>query len=458
MYRPRDSSPIPTGPSGSTVRYVDPFRDRSGFARMTAEERRLLGVVNQRIAAKPTLPAVIDFLFDEMQHLIPCDRMSLAFVEEEGRRVIAHHVRTTYRAPLLVGGYAQDLNETSLGAVLEAGTPRIIGDLEQYVAEHPRSSSSRLLALEGVRSSLTCPLLVEGRVVGFMFRSSRERASFSRRHVELQMSISERLSQAVEKAWHIEQLEEANRAYLEMLGFVSHELKSPVASMVTDARLVADGYLGPVSDVQRAKLERFISKGDYLLDLVREYLDLARVEGNELQMNVTRGVRFEDEVVLPAIELVRAEIEAHGMSISVDCSQTPRLLVDCDSTLVKIVLVNLLANAVHYGREDGRIVVRVTASRERFSVRVWNEGVGFAATDIPKLFRRFSRLTTLGENEGARRRGTGLGLYSAWRIVQLHGGRIRAASQPGDWAEFRFDIPQPPPAPGNPNADSVAAR
>ncbi len=458
MNRPRDTSPIPIGPSGSVVRFVDPFRDRSGFSHMTAEERRLLGVVNQRIAAKPSLLAVIDFLFDEMQGLIPCDRMSLAFVEEEGRRVIAHHVRTTYRAPLLVRGYAQDLSETSLGAVLETGTPRIIGDLEQYVAEHPHSRSSRLLALEGVRSSLTCPLLVDGRVVGFMFRSSRERASFSRRHVELQMSISERLSQAVEKAWRIEQLEEANRAYLEMLGFVSHELKSPVASMVTDARLVADGYLGPVSDAQRAKLERFISKGDYLLDLVREYLDLARVEGNELQMNASPGVRFEDEVLLPAIELVRAEIEAHGMSISVDCSQTPRLLVECDSTLLKIVLVNLLANAVHYGKEGGSIKITVSASGGRFAVRVWNDGIGFASTDIPKLFRRFSRLARPAESEGPRRRGTGLGLYSAWRIIQLHGGHIGAASQRGDWAEFRFDIPQPLPAPAGLNARAAAAR
>ena len=137
------------------------------------------------------------------------------------------------------------------------------------------------------------------------------------------MSISERLSQAVEKAWRIEQLEEANRAYLEMLGFVSHELKSPVASMVTDARLVADGYLGPVSAAQRAKLERLITKGDYLLDLVREYLDLARVEGNELQVHMqSSNVPFEDQILAPSIELVRPEIEAHGMSI------TRRLVAD----------------------------------------------------------------------------------------------------------------------------------
>ena len=61
------------------------------------------------------------------------------------------------------------------------------------------------------------------------------------------MAITERLSQAVEKAWRIEQLEEANHAYTQMLGFVSHELKSPVASMVTDAQLLTQGYLGDLT-------------------------------------------------------------------------------------------------------------------------------------------------------------------------------------------------------------------
>ena len=137
---------------------------------------------------------------------------------------------------------------------------------------------------EGVRSSLTCPLIVEGRVVGFIFRSSRTPYTYGPQHIELQMAITERLSQAVEKAWRIEQLEEANYAYTQMLGFVSHELKSPVASMVTDAQILAQGYLGDLTPEQRAKVVSMARKGQYLLSLVREYLDLARVEGGELRL------------------------------------------------------------------------------------------------------------------------------------------------------------------------------
>jgi signal transduction histidine kinase len=442
--REKAVGPVPHTPETarrSAVSYVDPFRDPAGMARITNEERIILRKVNQRIAAKPSLSDVMDYLFDETQDLIPCDRISLAFIEEDGRRVVEHHVRANYEPLLLTAGYSEDLRGSSLDAVLKAGMPRIVGDLEQYVRDHPNSRSSALLVAEGARSNLTCPLVVEGRVVGFMFRSSRQKNAYTRRHVELQMSITERLSQAVEKAWRIEQLEQVNRAYMEMLGFVSHELKSPVASMVTDAQLLRDGYLGEVAPDQRRKLERLIAKGEYLLELVREYLDLARVEGRELTLASRPNVSVRREIIEPAIEVARTQLEEQNMRLELDLDQTPLLLVDCDPALLRIVMVNLLGNAVRYGRPDGLVRVRVRADHRSFVFSVWNEGPGFSTAERSRLFRRFSQL---GTPSTSGRKGTGLGLYNAWRIVQLHNGRIRARSLQGEWAEFVVEIPQPP--------------
>jgi signal transduction histidine kinase len=350
-------------------------------------------------------------------------------------------VRARYELLQLSPGYTEDLHNSSLAAVLETGTPRIIGDLVQYASEHPQSRSTERLLREGVRSSLTCPLVVEGRVLGFMFRNALEPNAYTRRHVELQMSISERLSQAVEKAWRIEQLEEVNRAYLEMLGFVSHELKSPVASMVTDAQLLAGGYLGELSTTQKLKLERLIHKGEYLLELVREYLDLARVEGKELHAEFKPNVRLEKDVIRPSIELVRPQLDERDMRVEVDSSHTPNALADCDPTLLRIVLVNLLTNAARYGRNGGLVLVRLSAERTRVTIKVWNEGPGFSSADKAKLFRRFSRI----KRDDGSRRGSGLGLYNSWRIIQLHHGRIRADASPGEWAEFAVELPQPLP-------------
>ncbi len=73
-----------------------------------------------------------------------------------------------------------------------------------------------------------------------------------------------------------------------MLAFVSHEIKNPIASLVTDTRLLADGYLGPLEPQQVDKMERVIAKGQYLLDLVQDYLDLARIDGGGLELRVAR--------------------------------------------------------------------------------------------------------------------------------------------------------------------------
>jgi signal transduction histidine kinase len=424
------------------VTYVDPFRDSAALKPIGPEARTLLRTVNQKIAARPSLRAIVDYLFEHTQALIPCDRMGLAFIDEKGDFVTSYYNRASYERLYVKQGYREALQGSSLLEVLRNGLPRIIGDLEAYGAEHPRSRSTRLLIREGVRSSLTCPLSVEGRVVGFIFRSSTTPNSYSPQHIELQMAITERLSQAVEKAWRIEQLEEANYAYTQMLGFVSHELKSPVASMVTDAQILAQGYLGDLTPEQRAKVESMARKGQYLLGLVREYLDLARVEGGELKLATRSRVDVMAEVLDEAVDLVRAQADAHGMQL-MTCVPSPALPpVCCDPTLLRIVTVNLLDNAVKYGNEGGdiRVKAEVLEDRkgERLKISVWNSGPGFSQAQQDKLFRRFSRLDDPALKS---RRGTGVGLYNSWRIVQLHKGRITADSRHGEWAEFSFEIP-----------------
>ena len=88
----------------------------------------------------------------------------------------------------------------------------------------------------------------------------------------------------------------------------------------------------------------------------------------------------------------------------------------------------------------GEIRLRVEQPEQRLKVLVWNEGPGFRLSEQSRLFRKFSRLTT---PELLQQKGGGVALYTAWRIIQLHRGRLGAKSEHGKWAEFYFEIPQP---------------
>lgn len=423
-------------PAAPILEFVDPGRMKVRDADFSSQERRILDEVNRRVASGQSLDSVMNFVFDTTRDIFPCDRIGLAFLQDDGRRVVAYWARAQYEPLVLTKEYAQDLRGSSLAAVLKTNRVRIINDLEAYLHRKPQSEATRLLVQEGVRSSMTCPLVVERRPIGFLFRSSRRPYAYTHRETALHLAMAERLSQAVEKAYRIEQLEAANRAYFEMLGFVSHELKSPLASVVMDARMLTEGYLGDLAPKQKEKAGRIIQKVEYLLNLVREYLDLARVEGGQIRVE-PRPLDFRSEVLEPSIDIVRAQIEEKEMELVVSFPEHSEP-VQCDLDLMRVVVVNLLGNAVKYGYAKGAIRVVGEISQGMLRVTIRNSGPGFPPSERYRLFRKFSRIPT---PELLKEKGTGVGLYTTWQIIQRHEGTVRADSEPGEWAEFTFEIP-----------------
>ncbi len=234
-----------------------------------------------------------------------------------------------------------------------------------------------------------------------------------------------------------ERLETVNRAYQEVLGFVAHELKNPVASMVTNARLLCDGYIGEITPQQRQKIERIAYNGQYLISFIESYLDLAKIENAESTPTMLDIANLADEVVRPAIDLLHAQIESRRIALEVAIPETP-VSTHGNAELLRVVVVNLIGNAIKYGRELGRLRVAMAIDGAQVEISIWNEGPGFPPEKRADLFQRFVRQNT---PELIRRKGTGLGLYTCWKIVQMHQGRIWADSELDAWASFSFRIP-----------------
>ena len=420
-----------------TVLYFTPQQAREWCERLGTLERELLDRVNQKVAAGESLEAILRFLFDQTRDLFPCDRIGLSFLEDENTRVVAHCTISDYDPLFLREGYACDLRGSSLETIIDGQCSRIINDIELYSREHPGSESSRILLKEGVRSNLTCPLHVDGKPVGFLFRSSRRPCAYGMREVAMQYAVAERLAQAVEKAYRIEQLTAANHAYFEMLGFVSHELRSPLAGLVMGAEAILGNYYGPLEPDQRAAVEKITARARKLIHRTNEYLNLARLESGGLFSGHHVPTNIVQDIIHPVLESLSEHIAEAWTNVSL--SAPPMIPdVDCEPQLMHIAVYNLVSNAVKYGFKNGDLEIVVEEREDVLQISVKNTGIGFPPDQQARLFRKFSRLQT---PELLKRNGAGVGLYIVWRIVQVHEGKVWAESEPGKWAKFTIELP-----------------
>jgi two-component system NtrC family sensor kinase len=231
-----------------------------------------------------------------------------------------------------------------------------------------------------------------------------------------------------------QELSETNRTYMELLGIVSHEFKGALSSLIMNACAVRDGYLGPVSIRQRRALESMQATLDRLTEMARHYLDLSRLEKDELTMRPA-SLDLCSQVIVPSLEVYQKS--PAGARLRWEASMPAACPVYGDRVLLSTVMDNLLNNAVKYGIGNG--VVRVTCTRDtnQVTVRVFNTGVPIPQEHIPRLFMKFSRLHDANER---RVRGTGLGLYIAAQIVARHGGSMRYEPAP-DGNTFVFTLP-----------------
>jgi serine phosphatase RsbU (regulator of sigma subunit) len=174
-------------------------QERREFERL----RQIMSRVNLGLR----LENVLDFVYTECRDLIPYHRIAFAVIDHARRRIEARWSRSDGMARFPVG-YGHAFETSSLMSVADRGRPRIINDLAAYVREHPHSDVTRLLVDEGLRSSLTCPLTVEGRAVGFLFFDHREPGIYSQVHVDFFIEIAEVIAYAVERARLFNELSE----------------------------------------------------------------------------------------------------------------------------------------------------------------------------------------------------------------------------------------------------------
>lgn len=215
-----------------------------------------------------------------------------------------------------------------------------------------------------------------------------------------------------------EELAALNKTYLDLVGFVSHELKGIVATTILNAAAVRDGLFGQINEKQKHALELTTKSLHYFKETVRKFLDLSRIEKGELQVN-KKQVRLKEDVFEPCLETFNAEIADKQMVVTNNIAAEIKINGDLD--LLHIVANNLIGNAVKYGLEKGKIIISSKDLADKVQIEVYNDSRPIREDEKEKLFKKFSRLE---DSKEKKIKGTGLGLFLTKEIIINHGGDI----------------------------------
>ena len=219
----------------------------------------------------------------------------------------------------------------------------------------------------------------------------------------------------------------AQRAYQakrEFLSRVSHELRTPLNAVIGFSDLMRSDPHEPLTSTQMGRLDRVVDGGQYLLRLVNDLLDVARLEVGEMSIALS-SVRLAP-VLRNAVELLETARVARGVTMEMD-EPPPQLFVVADPVRLKQVFVNILSNAIKYNRAGGVVFVGFSLTPTQAVLTVRDQGVGMSSQQQRDLFIPFRRL---GDEPNATE-GAGLGLVISRHLAERQGGSLDVASTPG---------------------------
>jgi hypothetical protein len=174
-------------------------------------EANKLHEISANVTAGLFLDDVLNRIYDSFKLHIPYNRMGCALLSDENKTLTAYWGRSDSPHVKIQTGYSASMQGSSLQKVIDTGRPRILNDLEAYLVEHPTSTATELLVTEGMRSSLTCPLVADGKPLGFLFFTSSEKNTYQNLHQEIFLQIAEQISILIEKGRKYQQLHELNQ-------------------------------------------------------------------------------------------------------------------------------------------------------------------------------------------------------------------------------------------------------
>jgi len=222
----------------------------------------------------------------------------------------------------------------------------------------------------------------------------------------------------------------------QFVSVAAHQLRTPLSTLKWAIRNILDGDAGPLTAEQERYLEKGYETNERMIYLVDDLLNVSRIEEGRF------GFIFETvniaKLAREATQLMSLEAKKWNIEIVLDISMSKQTTIVADPDRIRMVMVNILDNAVRYAWEGSRVTMQIVKKGSSIEVRITNEGIGISKNEIDKIFSKFYRSPNAVKY---RTSGSGLGLFIAKNIINRHGGKIWLTSKDHGGTTIFFNLP-----------------
>jgi two-component system CheB/CheR fusion protein len=219
----------------------------------------------------------------------------------------------------------------------------------------------------------------------------------------------------------------------EFIGIASHELRTPVTSIKAYGEILQEKFERMNLNENAALMQKLNVQVDRLSYLIRDLLDTTKIAEGKLQLQA-ENINL-NHLIAERVEEMQRISEKHQLMFH----PNGEVIVTADKERVGQVLTNIIANAIRYSPDGGRVIIKTELDKKYVKVTVTDQGIGISNEIRHKIFDRFFR----ANNKVEASPGMGLGLYISAGIIQQHGGVIAVDSEPGKGSSFYFTLPLP---------------
>lgn len=228
---------------------------------------------------------------------------------------------------------------------------------------------------------------------------------------------------------------EIDKMKSEFISIASHQLRTPLTSIITHAHMLSDGFVGPLTDEQQAFMDNIVFSAGRMHELISTLLNITRIEAGKIA--VTPVPTDWQKLAVEINKELMPRITEKNQKLQVSISKVK--LIETDPLLLREVMANLLSNAIKYTPDGGEVEVMLATHNEEIVYSVKDSGYGIPSDQQARIFTKFFRASNVISKENI---GTGLGLYMVRGIADNLGGRVWFESEENRGTTFYFALPK----------------